>query len=334
MIYNFKKVLITGGAGTIGLPLTDELISRGISVVVFDLHEQLKRLNSFINDKAEQFSGSILDSAALRDAMSGCDGVIHLAAHLGVQRTERNRLRCIDINISGTQKVLDACVMNGNIKKIIFASSSEVYGEPLENPISENAITQGKTVYAVTKLAGEELVKAYSAEFPHLNYTILRYFNSYGPHQVSQFVITKFMYRVTLNKSPIIYGDGSQKRSYNFSVDTARGSVDSLVSAKTDSQIINLGNSNEPITLIDLANKIIKIANKENSLEVIVKNTFENTDRDKKREIYQRYCDISLAETLINYKSTISLDEGIKRIFEIDNFHNSWANSEKEYLHD
>ena len=334
MIYNFKKVLITGGAGTIGLPLTDELISRGISVVVFDLNEQIKRLNLFINDKAEKFSGSVLDSAALRDAMSDCDGVIHLAAHLGVQRTERNRLRCIDINISGTQKVLDACVMNGNIKKIIFASSSEVYGEPLENPISENAITQGKTVYAVTKLAGEELVKAYNAEFPHLNYTILRYFNAYGPHQVSQFVISKFMHRVTLNKSPIVYGDGSQKRSYNFSFDTARGTVDSLVSSETDSQIMNLGNSNEPITLIDLANKIIKIANKENSLKVIIKNTFENTDRDKKREIYQRYCDTSLAESLINYKSTISLDEGIKRIFEIDDFHSSWISSEKEYLID
>lgn len=334
MTYNFKKVLITGGAGTIGLPLTDELISRGIDVVVFDLNEQIERLDSFINKKAIKFSGSVLDSAALRDAMSDCDGVIHLAAHLGVQRTERNRLRCIDINISGTQKVLDACVMSKNIKKIIFASSSEVYGEPLENPISENAITQGKTVYAVTKLAGEELVKAYNAEFPRVNYTILRYFNAYGPHQVSQFVISRFMHRVTLNKSPIIYGDGSQKRSFNFSLDTARGTADSLVSSDTDGAIINLGNSNEPITLVDLANKVIRIANKQDSLKVVIKNSFDNTDRDKKREIFQRYCDTTLAKNLINYTSTVSLDEGIKKIFEIDDFHSSWVSSEKEYLLD
>ena len=314
--------------------MTDELISRGIDVVVFDLNEQIERLESFINKKAIKFSGSVLDSAALRDAMSDCDGVIHLAAHLGVQRTERNRLRCIDINISGTQNVLDACVMSKNIKKIIFASSSEVYGEPLENPISENAITQGKTVYAVTKLAGEELVKAYNAEFPRLRYTILRYFNAYGPHQVSQFVISRFMHRVTLNKSPIIYGDGSQKRSFNFSLDTARGSADSLVTSNTDGVIINLGNSNEPITLIDLANKIIKIANKQDSLNVVIKNTFDNTDRDKKREIFQRYCDTSLAKNLINYTSTVSLDEGIKKIFEIDDFHTSWVSSEKKYLLD
>jgi len=334
MTYNFKKVLITGGAGTIGLPLIDELISRNIDVVVFDLSEQIKRVGTYMNPKAEKFAGSVLDVAAIRDAMSGCDGVIHLAAHLGVQRTERNRLRCIDINISGTQKVLDACVMNGKVKKIIFASSSEVYGEPLENPISETAITQGKTVYAVTKLAGEELVKAYNAEFPNLNYTILRYFNAYGPHQVSQFVISRFIHRVTIDKSPIIYGDGSQKRSYNFSTDTARGTADTLCSNKTDNQIMNLGNKDEPITLIDLANKVIKIANKEKSLEVLVKNTFDNTDRDEKREIFQRYCDTSLAKKLINYSSTVSLDEGIKKILDIDEFHSSWVSSEKQYLID
>jgi len=116
MTYKFRRILITGGAGTIGLPLIDELISRGIQVVVFDLSEQIQRLNAFINPDAIKFSGSILDSAALRDAMNGCDGVIHLAAHLGVQRTERNRLRCLDINITGTQKVIDSCVMNGEIK--------------------------------------------------------------------------------------------------------------------------------------------------------------------------------------------------------------------------
>ena len=117
MTYEFKKILITGGSGTIGIPLTKELISRGIKVVIFDLNEQLKRLESYLDPKVEIFSGSILDAASLRDAMNGCDGVIHLAAHLGVQRTERNRLRCLDINIQGTQKVLDACVMNGNITK-------------------------------------------------------------------------------------------------------------------------------------------------------------------------------------------------------------------------
>ena len=334
MTYKFKKILITGGAGTIGLPLTDELLSRGIEVVVFDLHEQIQRLKKFINPKAIKFSGSILDNAALRDAMYGCDGVIHLAAHLGVQRTERNRLRCLDINITGTQKVIDACVMNGNIKKINYASSSEVYGEPLENPINENAITQGKTVYAVSKLAGEELIKAYNDEFPDLNYSILRYFNAYGPHQVSQFVISRFIHRVMMDKPPVIFGDGHQKRSYNFSSDTARGTADALLSEKTNGSILNIGNSNEPISLIDLGKKIIKIAGKEDSLEIEVKNTFKGTDRDGKREIFQRYCNTELAKSLIDYQSKISLDEGIKKIIEVGAFEDTWASSEIEYLID
>ena len=334
MTYNFKKILITGGAGTIGIPLTNELIERGINVVVFDLQEQIERLDKFIHPKAKKFSGSILDSAALRDAMTGCDGVVHLAAHLGVQRTERNRLRCLDINITGTNKVLDSCIMSGGIEKIVYASSSEVYGEPLKNPINEGAITQGKTVYAISKLAGEELVKAYSSEFSNLRYSILRYFNAYGPHQVSQFVISKFIHQVSLNQPPTIFGDGSQRRSYNFSRDTARGTADSLLSQKTDGRTINIGNSNEPITLIELANKVIKLSGKEKSLKVNVRNSFENTDRDLKREIFQRYCDTSLAKELINYQSTVSLDEGIREIIDLGEYQSTWASSENEYLID
>ena len=121
--------------------------------------------------------------------MIDCDGVIHLAAYLGVRRTETNMLRCIEININGTKNVLD-CAIQQKIKKS-SSPSSEVYGEPLENPITEESITQGKTVYAVTKLSGEELCKAYSQRYPDISFTILRYFNTYGPHQIAQFVVSK-----------------------------------------------------------------------------------------------------------------------------------------------
>ena len=229
MKYNFKKVLVTGGAGCIGIPLSKELCDRGIEVVLFDLYEQIITAESFIDPRVIKAGGSILDSSSIREAMIGCDAVIHLAAHLGVRRTEVNKLRCLEINIDGTKKVLEACIANGNIKKFIFASSSEVYGEPLKNPISESDITQGKTLYGVSKISGEELVKAYNYEFPELEFSILRYFNTYGPYQISQFVISKFISRVLDNKSPIIYGDGLQIRSYNFSEDTARGTADALL---------------------------------------------------------------------------------------------------------
>ena len=183
-----------------------------------------------------------------------------MAAYLGVRRTELNKLRCIEINIDGTKNVLNACSLN-NDKKIIFASSSEVYGEPLLNPVSEQEITKGKTVYAITKLAGEELMKAYHDEFK-ISYTILRYFNTYGPHQVSQFVIPKFIKMVRENKAPVIYGNGTQERSYNFSADSAEATIKSLYSKKTNSKVLNIGNSKELINLKDLANLVIKICGK------------------------------------------------------------------------
>jgi UDP-glucose 4-epimerase len=334
MTYNFKKVIVTGGAGCIGIPLSKHLSERGVEVVLFDLHEQINAVKDYIDPKIHVFSGSILDNSAIREAMIGCDAVVHLAAHLGVKRTEVNKLRCLDINIDGTKKVLDASIANGGIKKFIFASSSEVYGEPLENPISETDITQGKTIYAVSKLAGEEYVKAFHHEFPHMQYSILRYFNTYGPHQIVQFVITKFIHNVLRGKAPIVYGDGLQTRSFNFSDDTARGTADALFMSEADNKVINIGNSKEPINLIDLANLVIKICGKENEISVDIRNTFDSTDRLPEREIHQRYCNTALAENLINYVPQVKLEDGIKKIIEIGKFPSNWQASEKKYLID
>ena len=163
---------------------------------------------------------------------------------------------------------------NKNVKKLVFASSSEVYGEPLTNPIKEDAVTQGRTLYAVSKLAGEELIKAYKYEFKGFDYTILRYFNTYGPYQVAQFVIPRFIHRTLNDKSPVINGIGNQKRSYSFSSDTARATIDSLFSNKTNDVIMNIGNSNEPVTLLELANKIIQASGKKGKIKAKIKAKF------------------------------------------------------------
>jgi len=333
MKYNFKKVLVTGGAGCIGMPVCNELLKRGAKVVLFDLYEQIDVVKEHINDSFKIYYGSILDESSLREAIRGCDGVIHLAAYLGVRRTEINSLRCLDININGTKKVLDAAIHAGT-QKIIFASSSEVYGEPLKNPIREEDITQGKTVYAVSKLAGEELVKAYYADFETLNFTVLRYFNTYGPYQIAQFVIPKFIRNVLNDKPPVIYGDGRQERSYNFSEDTARGTVDALFSQEANNTTMNIGNSNALISLKDLGELVIKICGKQDDMKINIKNTFENTDRDESREIYQRYCNTEKAKAIIGYEPKISLEEGIKNIIKIGVLQPKWATSEREYTID
>lgn len=331
---DFKRILMTGGAGCIGMPLCKELLDRGVEVVLFDLFEQIETVSQFLDTRVIKFCGSILDKTALREAVSGCDAVIHLAAHLGVGRTEKNKLRCLDINVDGTRNVLEVANTSASVSKFIYASSSEVYGEPITNPVKETNITQGKTVYAISKLVGEELVKAYSLEYNRFKYTILRYFNTYGPHQIAQFVIPRFINNVLSNNPPIIYGNGFQERSYNFSHDTARATADALHLNATNNQVINIGNSFEPINLIDLAKLVIKLCDKENQVDIKVVENFNETDRDINREIYKRYCDTSLAKQLINYRPRVFLEEGLKKVINIGLPKQYWAASERHYCLD
>lgn len=330
---NYKKVMITGGAGCIGMQVASELNQRGIPVCLFDLPEQIARVENFISDGVEIYYGSVLDRSSLRDAMAGCDAVMHLAAYLGVRRTETNMLRCIEININGTQNVLD-CAVQHNVKKIVFASSSEVYGEPIENPITEKTDVFGKSVYAITKLAGEELCKAYSQRYPELNYSILRYFNTYGPFQIAQFVIPKFIRNTLEGKAPVIYGEGNQIRSYCYSSDTAWATVEALFNQNANGEIMNIGNSSMPLSLKELAYLIIEVCGKKGKINPIYRKEFTKTDRSEEREVFKRYCDTKKAFEILNFTAKISTEEGIRRVIEHGIIHPRWATTDFVYTID
>ncbi len=330
-IYN--TVLVTGGAGCIGMQICNELSRRGINVHLFDLHEQIASVRNNIPGKTSIYYGSILDCSSLRDAMTGCDAVIHLAAYLGVRRTETNRLRCIEINISGTKNVLE-CAVQHRVKKIVFASSSEVYGEPIENPVTEKTITQGKTVYAISKLAGEELCKAYNQRYPELSYTILRYFNTYGPFQIAQFVIPKFIRNITSGKPPVIYGNGEQKRAYCYAGDTAYATIEALGNLKTNGEIFNIGNSSSLISLTDLAHLVIRSVGKDREITPIYQKKFRNTDRLRDREVFERVCDTSKIRELTGFIPKVSLEEGIKKVATYGVIYPKWETTDLDYTID
>lgn len=332
-MYEFKKVLVTGGAGCIGLGVCKELVKRGVSVVLFDLYEQINQVEKYIPKEVELYYGSILDSSSLGDALEGCNAIIHLAAYLGVRRTEINRLRCLEINITGTRNVLE-CGIQNRIKKIVFASSSEVYGEPAENPITEKFITQGKTVYAITKLAGEEFCKAYAQRFPELSYVILRYFNTYGPYQIAQFVIPKFIRSIQRGEPPIIYGNGSQTRSYCYVSDTAWATVEALLNRKADGEVINIGNSKSPVSLSNLADLLIKISGKDGQIRPKYEKQFKNADRAIEREIFERFCDTSKAEKILDFSPRISLKKGIENVIKEGILFPKWASTDLYYTID
>jgi len=317
-----KKVLITGGGGFIGTVLAKNLKSKGLEIRLFDLdftnHKLLcEKLGDF--PQVERVTGSILDSNALCNAMRGCNYVVHLAAMLGVRRTEMKRVECLNINILGTINVLEACLKE-RVEKILFTSSSEVYGEIEGLPVKEESPKNPVSIYAITKLAGEEYVKAYADRYG-LEYSIVRFFNVYGPGQVAEFVMPRFIKRVLENKPPIIYGDGSQIRSFCFVEDAVEGAVRALLNPIGDNQILNIGNDKEPISMKDLANKIIKISGKKIEPEFI---PMVESDRQSSREIRRRIPCIDKARKLLDYEPKVSLEEGIKKIIETNCIIKTW----------
>ena len=323
------KVLITGAAGLIGSKVLSLFIAKGVDVIALDLGEQLEAQKYFFQTLADHKNlnlvpGTIMDSALLQKLMVDCDVVIHLAAMLGVARTESDRLQCLNINITGTENVLRAAVSNG-VTRVVLASSSEVYGEPAQNPINEEFITQGKTVYAISKLAAEELAIAYNQMYPSLSYSIARFFNVYGEGQVNQFVLSKFCRALKCNEAPIIYGTGSQARSYCHAEDAAMGLWLMSIKNEAKNQIFNIGNSNEVHTLKDLVPRLASIMGIENYQTAKILNTFEGSDRVASREIHKRWCDTNKARKLLGFEATLSLEEGVKKMIAANNHPDDWG---------
>ena len=288
----------------IGNEVVKQLLQTGHKVQVLDLYP--------INFPGiVYFKGSILERDAVLRAMDGCEYVVHLAALLGVANSTQNPLECLDVNILGTRNVLECCVQK-KVKKIVFSSSSEVYGDPQKIPINEKDILQPKSEYGVSKVVGEEYIKAFSKKF-NLNYTILRFFGVYGPLQANNFVIPSFLHNVVHNKPLQVYGNGKQIRAFTHVEDTAASVLVALFNEKANGEIFNIGNHATEITMFGLAELVLRIAEK-NEKPMLV--PFENSDRTKEREIFKRVPDTTKARTLLGFTAKVGLEEGIKKVLE------------------
>jgi len=279
------KIIVTGGSGFIGSNVV-KYLSQNHEVKIFDFKKPDNLDNEFIQ-------GDITDSKHVINSIKDCDVVIHLAATLGVVNTETNPVLTLDTNLGGTINVLEACKIN-KIKKIIFSSSSEVYGEPLKIPMDEDDKPVPMTTYGIAKFAAEEYIKAYSKTFG-LEYTLFRLFNVYGDQQATDWVLPEFVSKAISNKDIIVHGDGLQTRSFCYVTDISNAF--SLTLDKANGQLINIGNNHEPITIKELANKIIELSNSKSSVKFI---PFEETKRNRS-EILIRVPNIEKAEKLIGY---------------------------------
>ena len=301
------KILITGGAGSIGLVVASSLLDEGHDVTIFDLAEQIERVK--IPNGIKVFKGSILDTVAIHHALQGNEYVVHLAARLGVKRTEVERLACLHININGMVNILETSVKEG-VKKVLFSSSSEVYGEQAKMPITETSPVNPISVYAVTKLVGEEYLRAYKKQYG-LDYTIIRFFNVYGPAQVGQFVMKKFIAAAKQEQPPTIYGEGDQIRCFCHVKDASAGVIKALFSPQASEEVINIGNDLEQVSMLSLAEKVISLSGKDLRPKKI---SFSESDREVEREIFHRIPSIKKARSLLGYSPKISLDEGIDEL--------------------
>lgn len=248
---NDKKILITGGLGFIGSYIADELIDEN-EVLIIDNKSTGKVENlQNINHENLTLIEKDLNDADLDDLLTDVDYVFHLAAMASVPLSIENPLECVENNMYATIKLINAC-KNNNVKKIIFSSSSSVYGDNTNIPLKESEYPLPKSPYAASKASGELFLKTYYEAYG-LNYISLRYFNVFGPKQDknSQYaaVIPNFITALLEGEQPIIYGDGEQTRDFIYIRDVVNANIKA---AESDyNGIINVA-SGEKTTINEL----------------------------------------------------------------------------------
>ncbi len=298
------KILITGGTGFIGSHLT-QFLKKDNDITIYDVKKPIEKDVKFI-------LGDILDEQKILQSFQDFDTIIHLAATVGVENTETNPVLTLNTNILGTKNILEACKKH-NIKKVILASSSEIYGEPRKVPIDEIQTPIPITTYGISKLASEEYLKSY-AKTCGFNYSILRFFNVVGPKQSSRFVLPEFIKNALNNKPLVIHGNGLQIRAFCHIADICQGIEKSI--CKGDGEIFNIGNDLEPITIENLAKKVISVLNSQSTIKYI---SFEKSGRNREQEIMTRIPSIQKAKKILSYRPEHNLKEIINSIAEQQN---------------
>jgi UDP-glucose 4-epimerase len=269
----------------------DNLLTGEIAKV--PLHERCKFIKGDVNNYN--------DISTIMTAYK-FDYVFHYAAVVGVKRTTENPVMVLN-DLQGIRIILDLC-KNTSVKRIFFSSSSEVYGEPVELPQNEDTTPlNSKLPYAVVKNVGESFCRSYQREYG-LDYTIFRFFNTYGPKQSIDFVISRFL-RLALRNEPVtIYGNGQQNRTFCYVDDNTECAVRILERDLLVNDVINIG-SEHPVTILELAELIIRITNSQSKIQFL--------PPLKEGDMSRRQPDASKMKGILG-KEMISLEEGLKRI--------------------
>ncbi|MBK8368530.1 MAG: GDP-mannose 4,6-dehydratase [Bacteroidetes bacterium] len=302
-----RKILVTGGAGNVGGALVEKLVQdkTNFVVVVDDLSTgYLSKLPSTEHENWKFIKANVNDYREISSIMLAYNFhyVFHFAAVVGVIRTQENPVRVLN-DISGIKHILNLS-KNSSVKHIFFSSSSEVYGEPVELPQHEHRTPLNSRVpYAVVKNVGESFLKSYQQEFG-LAYTIFRFFNTYGPNQSTDFVVSRFLALALKGDDITIYGDGSQTRTFTY-IDDNVDTIATIMNKKLlENDVINIG-SDKLMTVLDLAKLVIEITNS--------KSKIVNVPALKEGDMTRRQPDNTKMKEILG-RELISVEDGIKKM--------------------
>jgi UDP-glucose 4-epimerase len=312
------RVLITGGAGFVGSHLSEALLDRGDEVYVLDdlstgSIDNISHLKT--NARFHYTIDTVTNEPLLAELVDRCDTVVHLAAAVGVKLIVESPVRTIETNVHGTEVVLK--VANKKKKRVLIASTSEVYGKSAKVPFSEDDdLVMGPTskhrwAYACSKMIDEFLALAYWKE-RKLPVIIVRLFNTVGPRQTGQYgmVVPNFVRQALANEPITVFGDGTQQRSFTYVGDVVRALVGLIDEPRAIGQVFNIGNGKE-ISIRDLAAKIKAMTG---SSSPIVTIPYDQAYECGFEDMARRVPDIAKIRALIGYEPTVELDEILERV--------------------
>jgi UDP-glucose 4-epimerase len=302
------RVLVTGGAGFIGSHLVDALLAAGHAVVVLD-DFSTGNLDNLAQAEATGrlllLRGSIMDSAAVERAMAGCELVFHLAVQC-VRRSLGNPRESHDVNATGSFNVLEAARALG-VRRVVYCSSSEVYGNSSDGLLSEDTACRPVTVYGAAKLAGELYADAYRRTYG-LETVIVRPFNAYGPRAPERGmraeVIPRFLIRALNGMPPVIFGDGSNGRDFTYVEEVARGLLLAGLASQAAGITVNIAYG-RMVTVREVAEVVLRAAGR-NDLSAALHGA-------RPGDVLKLHADNSRAEALLGYRPQIRFEDGVAR---------------------
>jgi nucleoside-diphosphate-sugar epimerase len=314
-----ERVLVTGGAGTIGSTVVDQLIQAGAAEIVILDNFTRGTLENLAwakeNGQIRLVEGDIRDRKTVTDLTAGIDVVYHLAAIRITQCAEDPRL-ALEVLADGTFNVVEAAAAAG-VRKVVASSSASVYGLATSFPTREDHHPyDNDTIYGAAKVFNEGLLRSFHA-MSGLDYVALRYFNVYGPrmdiHGVYTEVLVRWMERIAKGQPPLIFGDGLQTMDFVFTEDIARANLLAADADVTD-DVFNIASGTET-SLVGLAEALLRVMGSDLSIEYGPERAVNKVSR--------RLADVSKAASVLGWKAEVDIDEGLHRLVE-------WWHAERE----